>query len=296
MTNNIPPLKSLQAFEAAARHESFLIAAEELCVTPGAVSRHVKLLEHYLGVSMFMRRSNGVALSPEGRTYADKIIAIFHMIADVTGEAREAETPKNMVISTLPAFSESWLNKRLSSFQKTFPGIDLQIESHDNQTVLQNTDIDAWIHFSDGNHPGFDVTYLTSEALVPVCSPTLRDTLPNEPSAAQLVEMPLLHDVNWGDDWGNWASAMGIGQENLSTGMRFALYSGVIQSAIEGLGVAIGHKSMIQDELSDGRLIELSNLSYLPSRSFHLIVPTAKLRMNRIKKLKAWFTSEAQTD
>ena len=294
MTDDIPPLKSLQAFEASSRHESFLTAADELCVTPGAVSRHVKLLEQYLGVRLFLRRSNGVALTQEGQRYARKIVAIFDMIAETTGEIRRTSSPNRMVISTLPVFSESWLNKRLPSFQEKFPGIDLQIEFHDNKTVLQDTSIDAWIHFSDGHHPGFDVTHLMGEELVPVCSPDLRRSLPDELTAAQLVEMPLLHDVNWGDDWANWAMAVGAKSDNLSTGMRFALYSGVIQCAIDGLGVALGHKSIIQNELDSGRLVEFPALSYLPPQSFYLVIPAARLRMSRIKKLKEWFIIEAQ--
>ena len=294
MTDNIPPLKSLQAFEASARHESFLTAADELCVTPGAVSRHVKLLEHYLGVRLFLRRSNGVALTHEGQRYASRIVAIFDMIAETTGEIRRAGNPNSMVISTLPVFSESWLNKRLPSFQAKFPGIDLQVEFHDNKTVLQDAGIDAWIHFSDGHHPGFDVTHLMDEELVPVCSPGLRQSLSDEPTAAQLAEMPLLHDVNWGDDWPNWAMAVGAKSDNLSTGMRFALYSGVIQSAIDGLGIAIGHKSMVRNELDSGRLVEFPALSYLPPQSFYLAIPATRFRMSHLKKLKEWFITEAR--
>ena len=140
--------------------------------------------------SCFDRRSNGVVLTRDGRRYASKVAKIFRDLSAATTEIKRHGKRHRLVISTLPVFSERWLNQRLPTFLQRRPSMSLQIESHDGVQGPMVGDVDAWILYSDGNHPGWSVTRLFGEVLVPVSSPKLRRTLPAHPTAEQVARLP----------------------------------------------------------------------------------------------------------
>ena len=180
-TKWLPHLNSLQAFEAAGRHESFLAAAAEQSVAPGSISRHVRLLESYLGTELFVRRSNGVTLTAVGREYARTVSGIFRDLRTATDRVRTPPRDRAIVISTLPIFSERWLYRRIPSFRKAFDRAELRIEAHNGEHDAHREDVDAWILYSRGQHPGYSVTRLFGEEVFPVCSPRFRKTLSAHP-------------------------------------------------------------------------------------------------------------------
>lgn len=294
MNEIMPPLKSLRAFEAAARHESFLNAATELHVSTGAISRHIKLLEEFLGARLFDRRSNGVVLTPDGRRYASRVTKFFSDLTSATADIKPLGKSRRLIISTLPVFSERWLNRRLSTFLQRCPGTSLQIEFHDGVQGLLVGDVDAWILYSDGIHPGCNVLRLFGEELVPVCSPKLRQTLPAHPKAEQVAELPFLHDIYWNEDWPIWGEAMGLGDVDLSAGLRFALYSGVIQSAVDGMGVAMGHTAMIDGELESGRLVAFDALGFSSPKAYHLVMSGSVAGTRQARELAKWLEFECR--
>lgn len=294
MAKSIPPLKSLQAFEAAARLSSFLEAAHELSVTPGAISRHIKILEQYLGAILFKRHSNGVKLTSSGASYARKVVTIFEDLDSATKAIKYSAPRNNLTVSSLPVFAERWLSERLTSFQMAFPNTDLQIDTHVDAELFSRPKVDAWIPFSDGDHPGFEVHHLFDEFLVPVCSPSFRKTFPDSPSVDEIVNSTLLHDVNWGNDWSHWAQAVGTEGQRRDAGLKFSLYSGVIQAALDDLGVAIGHVSMIQKELAIGQLVEFSEYRIKSPKAFYLAIPRPKTAMKKSRSLVAWFERECK--
>ena len=132
-TKRLPPLNSLQAFEAAGRYESFLEAATEQSVTSGSVSRHVRLLESYLETELFVRRSNGVTLTSAGKQYAEEVSGIFRDLRTATDRVRKPSPDRAIVISTLPIFSERWLYRRIPSFRKAFGKAELRVECHNGE-------------------------------------------------------------------------------------------------------------------------------------------------------------------
>ena len=292
MKDVYPPLKSLRAFEAAARHESFLNAATELHVSPGAISRHIKLLEAFLEARLFDRRTNGVILTREGQTYASKVTKFFSDLSAATTEIKRHGKRHRLIISTLPVFSERWLNQRLPTFLQRCPSMNLQIEFHDGIQGLLVGDVDAWVLYSDGNHPGCNVTRLFAEVLVPVCSPKLRRTLPTHPKAEQVARLPLLHDIYWSEDWSIWGDAMGLADVDLSLGSRFALYSGVMQATVDGMGVAMGHSAMIDDELESGRLVAIDGVGFNSPQAYHLVMTESASRIRQARELKDWMEFE----
>ena len=293
-TDRLPPLNSLQAFEAAARHESFLEAAAERSVTAGSISRHVRLLESYLGTELFVRRSNGVALTSAGREYAGKVSGIFRDLRAATDPVRRPSPDRAIVISTLPIFSERWLYRRIPSFRKSFDQAELRVETHNGEHDANREDVDAWILYSKGQHPGYSVTRLFGEAVFPVCSPQFRETLSAHPSADEVIGQPLLHDIYWDTDWPDWARAVGATAGGLAANMRFALYKGVIQAAVDGMGMAVGHGEMVAEDLATGKLVPLAHLSVVPEKSYHLVMNPSSANDRTLVRLKEWLCTNAQ--
>ena len=291
-TTRLPPLKSLQAFEAAGRHESFLEAATEQHVTSGAISRHVRLLERYLGTELFVRRSNGVTLTSAGKEYAERISSIFRDLRIATDHVRESTRKQAIVISSSPIFSERWLFPRIPSFRNAFGPVELQIEYHNGEHDANREEVDAWIMYSNGQHPGYSVTRLFGEQIFPVCSPAFRKTLSAQPSVSEVIRQPMLHDMYWDRDWPVWFDAVGAPAGELSASMRFGLYNGVIQAAVDGLGIALGHSEMIAKELAAGELVPLSHLSIDSPKSYHLVMNASASNNQTCVKLKEWFLQE----
>ena len=155
-------------------------------------------------------------------------------------------------------------------------------------------DVDAWILYSDGNHPGWSVTRLFGEVLVPVSSPKLRRTLPAHPTAEQVARLPLLHDIYWSEDWSIWGETMGLADVDLSFGSRFALYSGVMQATVGGMGVAMGHSAMIEDELESGRLVAIDGLGFSSPHDYHLVMTESASRTRQARELKDWVVFECR--
>ena len=290
--NRLPPLNSLKAFDAAARHESFLDAATEQSVTPGSISRHVRLLERYLGTELFVRRSNAVALTSAGKGYAAKVSGIFRDLRTETDRVRRPESERAIVISTLPIFSERWLYRRIPSFRKAFDRAELRIEAHNGEHDADREDVDAWIMYSKGRHPGYSVTRLFAEEVFPVCSPQFRETLSARPGADEVVAQPLLHDIYWDTDWPDWARAVGATAGELAANMRFALYKGVIQAAVDGMGMAVGHGEMVAKELATGKLVPLPHLSVASEKSYHLVMNASSANDRTLARLKEWLLQE----
>ena len=295
-TNRLPPLNSLKAFDAAARHESFLEAAVEQSVTPGSISRHVRLLERYLGTELFVRRSNGVALTSSGREYAGEVVGILRNLKAATDRVRRPARDRAIVISTLPIFSERWLYRRIPSFRREFGQAELRVEAHNGVHDANWEDVDAWIFYSKGQHPGYSVTRLFGEEVFPVCSPQFRETLSACPDADEIIGQPLLHDIYWDTDWPDWARAVGAATGELAANMRFALYKGVIQAAVDGLGMAVGHGEMVAKELATGKLVPLAHLSVASEKSYHLIMNASSANDRTLVRLKEWLLQECAED
>ena len=286
------PLNSLRAFEAAGRHESFLDAAAEQDVSSGSISRHVRLLENYLGTELFVRRSNGVALTAAGRDYAETVTAVFRDLRTATDQVRKPLRDRAVAISTLPIFAQRWLYGRIPSFRKAFGRTELRIEAHNGEHDAEREDVDAWILYSDGRHPGYSVTQLFGEEVFPVCSPEFRRTLSTHPDAEEVIGQPLLHDLYWDTDWPDWARAVGVTAGALSANMRFALYMGVIRAAADGVGMAVGHAKMIAEELAAGTLVPLAHLSVDTGKSYHLVMNPSAANNRTLVRLKDWLLRE----
>ena len=259
MSDTLPPLKALRAFVAAARRESFLEAGQELNVSPGAISRHVKILEGFLNSSLFLRRSNGVRLTSAGQTYLEKTEPVLTALSEVTRSFLAETEDQVLVISTLPIFAENWLGPHLAAFKKLHPRIRLRIDTHDGIDVTFLPDTEAIIVYTDRPPENLQATYLFGESLVPVCGPAIRKALSEKPVAqGNPVSNTLARHIlaRRLDHLGQ-----GVRHDNdlQPSELSFALYNLVIQSAKSNMGIAIGHTAMIRQELENRELSQLKN-------------------------------------
>ena len=288
MSGTLPPLNSLRAFAAAARHESFVLAGKELHVSAGAISRHVKLLETYLNTALFLRQTNGVSLTTVGQKYLEKTQPLLTELAEVAQAVRATAKEEVLVISTLPVFAEKWLTPRLPSFQSQYPDIRLRFDFHDGGDATLSSKTDVMIVYSDQTPTDSQATYLFGETLVPVCSPAFRKTLPSVLSPEDVLRQTRLQDTFWPDDWNIWARAMGQDFVLQPAELSFALYNGVIQSAKSGMGIAIGHTSMIPQELETGELAAIEEFATRSPASYYLATARSKRENHNLAAFRSW--------
>src|ERR1700716_4230378 len=190
MPRQLPPLNALRAFEAAARSESFTRAAEELCVTQGAVSHQVKALEATLGVKLFIRERQRLVITDSGRDYLAVVRDALERIALGTERLVQRQTAGALTVSTSPDFAAKWLVHRLGRFAESHPGIDLRVSATIHHVDFAREDVDLAVRHGDGNWPGLDAVRLCAEQLFPVCSPRLGSDLDRP---GDVLKLPMLH-------------------------------------------------------------------------------------------------------
>src|SRR6187551_2023731 len=193
MRPRLPPLNALKAFEAAARHESFTRAAEELCVTQGAVSHQVKALEAELAIKLFNRERQRLIITEAGRDYLTVVRDAFDRIAMGTERVLQRQNSGVLTVSTSPDFAAKWLVYRLGRFSEAHPGIDLRVSATMHHIDFVREEVDVAVRHGDGNWTGLDAVRLCTEQLFPVCSPKLMTGRNRLARPSDLLKTPLLH-------------------------------------------------------------------------------------------------------
>ncbi len=292
MANRLPPLNALRSFECAGRHESFLHAAAELNVTPGAVSRQVKALEEWLGASLFHRRHKQVTLTPLGRSYLAAIGAPLAEIARASGRAQRRETGRALAICCYPTFALRWLVPRWAGFYDRHPEIDVQITTSLQPVDFARDDYDAAVLVGTGPEawPGMRSLRLVEVDLLPVCSPALAGGPKPLRRPADLASHTLLHGAPRPDDWRRWLDFAGVDGIEPGASLTFDSLNLSLQAAIEGLGVAIAIRELVADDLAGGRLIQPFGPVRRSGRPFHLVHPPEPDR--RLAAFTDWLREE----
>lgn len=246
----LPYLNGIRAFEAAARAGSFSGAAAELHVTPAAVSRMVRLLEQRLKVALFERGANRLALTPAGRRYQVGLAPIFDALALLTEQVRGTASSRVLTIGVGPTFAVKWLIPRLAAFRAVAPDVDVRVTTGGVAAPFAD-DWTCGIKLGDGNWPGLAAERLFEADLIPVCSPRHgRDIrVPGDLHSANLLRVA--HSPG---DWPLWLEAAGA-PDVTASGPVFEYYSQALQAAVDGVGVALGIRPYIDDDLSAGRLV-----------------------------------------
>ena len=246
-----PPLNALRAFEAAARLGGFSSAAEELCVTPGAISQHIKSLEAWVGSALFERRSQGVRLTKLGTEVASQFSAAFDELGSAVRSLRAGSAQASINIAVLPSVAQLWLSPKLPAIRTALPGHTISITALDNRPNLSREMFDISIFL--GNPTGQDnEVVLKQDVIFPVCAPELAQRL-KEPS--DLSSEVWLYDALWADDWANWISHIDFDMPSLKSGPTFSLYSIAVEETKNGAGVLIGHEILVEAQLKSGVLV-----------------------------------------
>ncbi|MBR0822949.1 transcriptional regulator GcvA [Bradyrhizobium sp. 521_C7_N1_3] len=296
MTARLPSLNGLRAFEAAARHLSFTLAASELNVTQTAISHQIRRLEEELGIRLFVRQNRALALTPEARDYLPGVRAAFNDLRLATDRLLRKDDDKVLTVSTLASLAAKWLLPRLTDFQEQHPGIDVRITTSTSLVDFQRDNVDAAIRYGRGQWPGLRADWLMADELFPVCSPSLlRGDKPlRQPE--DLRGYPLLHTSNANsDDWRLWLTAAGLpGDIARQPGITFDMIFMTIQAAIDGIGVAMGRTSYVQDDIAKGRLVVPFKIALPADAGFYLVAPEGRREAPKLAAFREWMIAATQ--
>jgi LysR family glycine cleavage system transcriptional activator len=295
MPRQLPPLNALKAFEAAARHESFTRAAEELCVTQGAVSHQVKALEAELGLKLFNREHQRLLITEGGRAYLAVVRDAFDRIADGTQRLLQRQSGGALTVSTSPNFAAKWLVHRLGRFAEAHPEIDLRVSASPHHVDFAREDIDLAVRHGDGTASGLHVTRLCMEELFPACSPKLLDGRKGLRSPSDLGRFRLLH-VNDHQGWSQWLDFAGVSGVDLAHGPILNQASMAIDAAVDGQGVVLARTALAAWDLIGGRLVRPFDIAMPASYAYWIVCSKAVAKLPKIVAFSDWLLAEAAED
>jgi LysR family glycine cleavage system transcriptional activator len=289
----LPPLNSLRAFEAAARQGSLALAAEELCVTHGAISRHIAKLEEFLGTKLFDRRPQHMVPTPVAAAYAERLRFLFDQMQQATFDGfGQAPSEHVLRIAVLPTFAARLLVPRLARLRERLPGVALDIDTfHAPPPDPRSEPFDAVIRWGHGDSHDVARRELFREELVPVCSPDFarrwRVERPDD-----LAAMPLLRVLQRPSDWEAWLREVRANCVDPQGGVRIENSSLAYQAAIDGLGVALAATAYVQEEFRDGRLIPLFDHRLRTGRSCYVVTALHKAKSPIVAAFLDWLEDE----
>jgi len=290
LVRRLPPLNALRAFEAAARHLSVTKAAEELGVTPAAVSHQVRALEGTLGLELFQRLKGGLVLTDAGRLYLPGLTEGLDRLARATVQVQGQRLAGVLTVSTLASFATGWLVPRLGDFRACHPDLDVLIRTESRLVDFDREDVDVAIRYGRGSFPGLVAQPLMGEEVFPICSPVLLNTQPYLRKVDDLRHYVLLHDVDaephqpW-MNWREWLNGTGI---DTSRGFRFTDSSVLIAAAVAGQGVALGRSALLGDLLESGHLVRPFEASRRAGWMYFLVAPERHLNRPKVVAFLAW--------
>jgi LysR family transcriptional regulator, glycine cleavage system transcriptional activator len=291
----LPPLNALRAFEAAARLGSMKDAAEELAVTPGAVSQQIARLENRLGLSLFRRLNRALELTEAGRIYFSPVRAAFRQLDEATRRVTAISEGRVLTVSAPPAFAASWLVPRLGDFRSRHPQIDLRILTSRVLADLETDGIDLAIRHGLGRWKGLRADRVAAVRLIPVCSRALFRSHPRPTRAEDLVSMPLLHDADR-KDWALWFEAHGVHpmSQKALTGPSLDDQLLLIQAAVSGQGVALATEVLAGPELARRSLVKAIDLAWPQEFAYWLVYPDANADQPKIAAFRQWILAQTE--
>lgn len=240
------PLTALRAFEAAARLGGFAAASQELGVTPGAITAHIKSLELELGAALFDRTPRGVQLNALGAKVMPGFVEAFDQLGHAVQTLRSEAAPSTVHIAALPSLAQLWLSPRLPSLRAAAPDISISITAMEAPPNLKRAPYDLSLFYSEDRKGA-----LSRDVIFPVCSPAMAAKLS---SPSDLSQVSCLSDSTWVDDWAIWATAANT--SFTPRGPEFSLYTLAVEETVNGAGVLMGHEALVASHMARGELVE----------------------------------------
>jgi LysR family transcriptional regulator, glycine cleavage system transcriptional activator len=286
----LPPLNAIKAFEAAARLGSFTRAAEELSVTHGAVSRQIRLLEEWLGTSLFLRTSRNAVPTRAGRDLLAEAGPALDALAGASFRVQGGGKARGVLhISALPTFAMRWLIPRLPELQREHPALETRIVTASTPAEQFRMDVDVVVS-GPARQPGWVGSRFLGEAYLPLLSPGLMKERPLR-APADLVRHTLLHAATRRQMWLRWLTAAGVPDLKPARDQVFEHFYFAIQAAIEGLGVAMGPLALVGDELREGRLLAPIKEPAIRTRGYFVYAPETSSEAPAVTALRQWLVS-----
>ena len=269
----IPPLRALRAFVASAKHLSFTRAAEDLYVTQAAVSLQVKQLEEFLEIPLFIRGSRSLTMTEQGKVYLQDVTLALKELAAATERVTRRNRNVELVVSTLTSFAERWLIPKLPNFQQAHSDMDIRIAASEWVVDFDRDGVDLAIRYGRGEWPDTNATLLMREDIFPVCSPDLCEKSSLPCLGENLAKFTLLHDDYAREDWMLWLKAAGVEDVDSQRGLSFSHSSMMLEAAAQGMGLALGHTPLIQEDLESGRLVKPFKTSLQGEMAYYIVTP-----------------------
>lgn len=301
MGRKFPPLKSIVAFEAAARHLSVTRAAEELFVVPAAVSHHIRSLEDWLGVPLFRQQNRVLELTEAGQAYAKELGVFLDGLDNATDAVKSCSCKDNLTVTLPPSFTTKWFLPRFQRFREQYPDIDLDLTVSGNLTDCTHESTDVAVHYSRGDYPDMYAVKLNEIEVFPVCSPKILYGLEPPKTYVDLEKHTLLHDdmlkMKERVNWRFWLQSAGVTSLDFADrGLHFNQASVAYQAAIDGHGIVLAKNTLVSLDLHQGSLIRLFSHSCRPGFFHNLICRPSKKDDPRIIMFKQWLLSEMEYD
>jgi LysR family glycine cleavage system transcriptional activator len=289
MARRLPSLNALKAFEAAARHESFTLAAAELSVTHAAISRHIRDLEQWLGVPLFARTGRGVELSIEGRRLGSRLTPHFDGIAAATADVSQRRERRRLIVSAEVSFAALWLVPRLGEFTGAHPDIELVLDPADRLVDFDRDVVDAGIRHGSGNWQGVVAEKLVDVAATPVCCPDLLAASGVETPADLAGQTLLREDMK--ELWQSWLEAAGVAGAVVPNGPVLKGYL-TISAAEAGQGFALSEPFLAAEALIGGRLMRPFPAITIRRGAYFLVRSASRPETAAVKALREWLRAE----
>jgi len=291
--DRLPPLQTLRAFEATGRLSSMTLAAAELHVTHGAISRQIRKLEEHLGLKLFFRLTRQIILTEEGAEFHH---AVTRILGELTRESERLQIrnpARSLRISTSVSFASKWLAPRLNRFRQRYPEFDIHLDVTDINVDLNNGQVDAAIRYGLGHYRDASSERILNETVTPVCSPGFLDAHNGLKEIEELSECVLLHEDRMLANWESWFSLAGMKNFRSHQGPLWTLGSMATEAAIRGEGVALGRSVLIADDVAAGRLvIPFPQYKLMAERGYDLVYRSGYRDTFKVGILRQWLSEE----
>lgn len=290
--DRLPPLQTLRAFEAAGRLSSMTLAAQELNLTHGAVSRHIKTLEAHLGVALFERLTRRIVLTESG---AEFLPVVTRSLTELTREAerlRSLNATTRLTLSTSVSLASKWLAPRLHRLMLRLPDYDVHLDVTDINVELADGRIDAAVRYGAGHYPNAVAERILDETVTPVCSPEYWGKTGARSSPADLTGCTLLHEDRMLANWERWFALAGLAKLR-SRGPAYSHGSLAIEAALRGEGVALGRSVLVAEDLAAGRLVApFPELRLKAERGYDLVYRPGNQDHPKVRAVRDWLADE----
>ena len=283
-----PSLKALRVFETAARHASFKAAAEEMKLTPTAISHQVRSLEATLGHCLFLRKVRQVELTTEGEELARTLGPAFHSIDSAIGKLMRQSNRHTVTLGAGPIYAARWLAPRLGLFWREHPDLDLRLHHSPLPVHQQMERYDLAVAWGQGDWPGLHSELLLRIEVTPIHAPSLLSTTISGVEPNDLLDMPLLQHRDQAG-WQQWLTAAGVKPPETLPGPMFEDANVLLQAILEGQGLGLGILPLISDEIVSGRLVKPFEINVEPKDSYYLLYPPENLKRDAVHRVRNWF-------